>query len=443
MDRGKFSILVVDDEEGMREGIQKTLQLEGFSVATAASGTEALDRLRRGDVHLAFIDLKLPDIDGVEIVRRIQPSPTTAVIMTAYATVETAVSAMKMGVADYIKKPFDNRDIVCIAERFLRTLEMRLAQDGTPTKAPGQAAAKPPDMILRSSRILEAVEKVEHAKDSSIPVLLLGESGTGKEVFARLIHARGDRRDKPFVAINCSAIPRELLETELFGHERGAFSGAVALKKGKFEIAGDGILFLDEIGDMEYAVQSKLLRVLEERNFERIGGTRSIAFTARVIASTNRNLRQLIKEQRFRSDLYYRLNGLQLELPPLRERPEDLEGLVQHFLSHFCGIYGKKGISLSSEAMRQLQMHEWPGNIRELRNVLESAVLLAEHGTVLLPESFRIESMGEETSSLIRGLEQDAVLQALESNRFNRTLAARALQISRKTLYNRMKKFNL
>jgi DNA-binding NtrC family response regulator len=443
MDRGKFSILVVDDEEGMREGIQKTLQLEGFSVETAANGTEALEKLQRGGVHLAFIDLKLPDFDGVEIVRRMQPSATTAVIMTAYATVETAVSAMKMGVADYIKKPFDNRDIICIAERFLRTMEMRLAQDVAPSRVPGQAAAKPPDIILRSSRILEAVEKVEHAKDSSIPILLLGDSGTGKEVFARLIHARGDRRDKPFIAINCSAIPRELLETELFGHERGAFSGAVALKKGKFEIAGDGILFLDEIGDMEYGVQSKLLRVLEERSFERIGGTRPIAFTARVVASTNRNLRQLIKEQRFRSDLYYRLNGLQLELPPLRERLEDLKGLVQHFLSHFCGIYGKQGISLSSEAMRQLQMHEWPGNIRELKNVIESAVLLAEHGAVLLPESFRIESMGEETSSLIRDLEQDAVLQALESNRFNRTLAARALQISRKTLYNRMKKFNL
>ena len=443
MDRRNFSILVVDDEEGMREGIQKTLELEGFSVRGASSGTEALGKLQAGGVDLAFIDLKLPDIDGVEIVRRMPPGDTIVVIMTAYATVETAVSAMKIGVADYIKKPFDNRDILSIAERFLKARERRPAQGAAALQAPDRGENKPPSIILRSKRILEVVQKVELAKDSNIPVLLLGESGTGKEVFARLIHERGDRRDKPFIAINCSAIPRELLESELFGHERGAFSGAVALKKGKFEIADGGTLFLDEIGDMDYALQSKLLRVLEEKTFERIGGNQPIAFRARVIASTNKNLRQLIGEKKFRQDLYYRLNGMQFELPPLRERPEDLEGLVQHFLSYYCDLYQKRGLSLSAEVMRHLRMHEWPGNIRELKNVMESAVLLAQDGATLLPANFRIETMQRETSPLIRDLEHDAILEALETNKFNRTLAARALQISRRTLYNKMKKYDL
>jgi DNA-binding NtrC family response regulator len=443
MDRKDFTILVVDDEEGMREGIEKTLNLEGFSMQTAASGREALWKLKQSRIDLAFIDLKLPDIDGVEVVRQMQPSATTAVIMTAYATVETAVSAMKIGVADYIKKPFDNKDIVCIAERFYRSAGIKLNPDARAAGSLGWMEGKPPCIVLRSKQIMEALEKVDHVKNSTIPVLLLGESGTGKEVFARLIHQRGDRKDRPFVAINCSAIPHELLESELFGHERGAFSGAGALKKGKFEVAADGILFLDEIGDMEHKLQSKLLRVLEERSFERIGGTQPIPFNARVIASTNKNLRQLIAEQRFRQDLYYRLNGLQLELPPLRERAEDLKGLVQHYLAHFCQMYGKRGISLSAEAMRQLRAHNWPGNVRELKNVMESAVLLAEDGAVLLPESFRIESQERVTSDLIRDLQQDTILEALENSRFNRTLAARALQISRKTLYNRMKKLDL
>jgi len=443
LDKRNYSILVVDDEEGMREGIQKILELEGYSVTVASNGMEALSQLKGNSIDLAFLDLKLPDLDGVEIVRRMQPCATVVVIMTAYATVETAVSAMKIGVADYIKKPFDNMDIVSIAERFFRTAKIRLAPDSMTEYRSGNEGYKNQEIILLSKQSRENTEKVERIKASDISVLLLGESGTGKEVFARLIHERGDRSHKPFFAINCAAIPQDLLESELFGHERGSFSGAIALKKGKFEVAGDGVLFLDEIGDMDFKLQSKLLRVLEEKSFERIGGTQSIPFKARVIASTNRDIRQLIGEQKFRKDLFYRLNGVQFDLPPLRERPEDLDGLIQCFLTRFCGLYKKKNITLSMEAMRQLRMHDWPGNIRELKNVMESAVLLAEDGEVLLPGNFRMEAMEAETSTFIQDLEQDAILEALENNKFNRTLAARALQISRKTLYNKMKKFDL
>jgi two-component system response regulator AtoC len=298
-------------------------------------------------------------------------------------------------------------------------------------------------VTLRSEQMKKALDKVDRIKDADIQVLLLGESGTGKEVFARLIYQQGNRRGKPFVAINCSAIPPDLLESELFGHERGAFSGAVALKKGKFEVAADGILFLDEIGDMEHRLQSKLLRVLEEKSFERIGGTQQIPFTARVLASTNRDIKQLIAEGTFRQDLYYRLNGVQIALPPLRERAEDIECLVDYYLNYYCEMYEKRNISLSAEAMRSLRSHDWPGNVRELKNVIESAILLATDGTVLLPENFRMESVHREGSSFIQDIEQESIIEALERNKFNRTRAARALQISRKTLYNKMKKFDL
>lgn len=443
MDRSEFSILVVDDEEGMREGIKKTLDLEGFSVRTAATGLEAIATLTHEIIDLAFVDLRLPDIDGVAVVKSIQPCSAAVVIMTAYATVETAVSAMKIGVADYVKKPFDNSDIIAIAERFFRAREMKPLPAGSGSNSRGKNDVGPPELILRSAQMQDAIEKVGRIKDAEIPVLLLGESGTGKEVFARLIHQRGNRRRKPFVAINCAAIPQELLESELFGHERGAFSGAVAQKIGKFEIAGDGILFLDEIGDMEYKLQSKLLRVLEERSFERIGGTRPVVFAARVLASTNRNLQQLMAEGRFRQDLYYRLNGVQVTLTPLRERMVDLEGLIEYYVGYYCEMYGKQDISLSPETMESLCSYGWPGNVRELKNVMESAILLTESGSTLLPANFRMESGHKEGGSFLHEIEQESIIEALENNKFNRTMAARALQISRKTLYNKMKKFDL
>ncbi len=440
MRKNEFTILVVDDEPGMREGLEKALSLEGFCVETARCGLEAVRRVKRGGVDLSFVDLKLPDIDGCEVARRIFGNKdcrdTAVVVMTAYATVETAVNAMKIGVADYIKKPFDNQDIISIALRF------RKKKDFGKDPASGEPASEG-ELLFLNRKMKDLTHIVDKIKDCDIPVLILGESGTGKEVIARLVHSRSERRDKPFIGINCSAIPSQLMESELFGHEKGAFSDAVCAKPGKFEIVEDGTLFLDEIGDMEFKLQSKLLRVLEEKSFERIGGVSPVPFRARLIASTNRDLHNLVAEKNFRSDLYFRLKGIELVLPPLRERKDEIEYFIRHFMEIYCEAYGKQNIHLSSEALNYLREYDWPGNIRELKNVVESAVILAENNTVFLSKHFRLEMQGEEEKSGIVERERDFIIQALEKNRFNRTLAARELQVSRKTLYNKMKKYSI
>ena len=429
-----FSVLLVDDEEGILEGLSKVLSLNGYTTDTAATGSEAVRKLTSGSYDLSFIDLKLPDMDGVEVVRSIQPYQNPLVIMTAYASVETAVSSMKIGVADYIKKPFDNDSFLAIAERFYKKKKL-------PYRS-GIEVKNKNEVILKSRKILEVYEAAEKIKDYGISVLLTGESGTGKEVFSRLIHERSYRNCEPFIGINCSAIPSELLESELFGYERGAFSGALRQKRGKFECAGKGTLFLDEIGDMEFRLQSKLLRVLEEKTFERLGGTNPIPFRARIIASTNLDLKKMVAQKRFRSDLYFRLKGLQLELPPLRERKEDLESLAVNFVNHFSKICGKEDLHISTEAMNRLKEYPWPGNIRELKNAAESAVLLSGEKRLLLSGDFRLEPV-EEEMRLVDDLEREHILRVLEDNKFNRSMAAQELQISRKTLYNKIRKYSL
>ncbi len=438
MDKSEFRILLADDEDGLLEGLSKTLELEGYRIDTASSGRSAVDVLLNDKYDLVFLDLKLGDMDGIEVVKAIQPNVTPIVIMTAYASIESAVNSMKIGVLDYIQKPFDNSDIIAIADRFYDE-KSEMAADVE------LASEKFSSIIFKSKKSIDAYNTINKVKDCNIPILLLGESGTGKEVFARLVHENCERKSRPFVGINCSAIPSELLESELFGYEKGSFSGAASEKPGKFEAAAGGTLFLDEIGDMEYKLQSKLLRVLEEKTFERIGGLRSKEFSARIIASTNRDLKTMIRNNEFRSDLYFRLRGIEIVLPPLRERPEDLDALIHNFVAMYSRNYNKK-VSVSSEAVNVLKEYEWPGNIRELRNVVETAVLLADDNSLLLSDHFRIEnekaSVAEE-KGYIDELERSFILKTLEKNRFNRTLAARELNISRKTLYNKIKKYSL
>ena len=436
MDKKDFKILVVDDEPGMREGIGKALGLEGFSIESAGNGTEAIHSMKRNDIDLAFVDLKLPDIDGCEVARRTcgnGDKNTVLVIMTAYATVETAVNAMKIGVADYIKKPFDNNDLISIANRYYKQKRISHPEGSSSSSIVN-------DALFVDQKMRGLTEVVGKIKDCEIPVLIIGESGTGKEVFARLIHSMSCRRNKPFIGVNCSAVPSQLMESEFFGHEKGAFSDAVSSKPGKFELAEDGILFLDEIGDMEFKLQSKLLRVLEEKSFERIGGISSLPFRARLVASTNRNLSRLIDQNQFRSDLYFRLKGIELHLPPLRERRNEIEYFVRYFLKIFCEYYGKEDIRIASEALGFLKKYDWPGNIRELKNVVESAVVLSEDHNILLSKDFRIDREMPYQEPL-SDKEKEYILEALEHNRYNRTLAARELNISRKTLYNKMKKY--
>jgi len=434
MNKDEFKILVVDDEEGMREGLEKALLLEGFSVQTAANATEALQKLEKGGFNLAFIDYKLPDLDGIEIIKRCQTDLLNIVVITAFASIENAITAMKLGASDYLIKPFSNEEIIEIACKYYKLKSMM----GRENHGHGTD-----NFIYTSESMKSVVDNVKLIAGSPIPVLIEGESGTGKEMIARLIYREGGFEGKPFVGINCAAIPSELLESELFGYEKGAFSGAHQTKIGKFQSAGDGIVFLDEIGDMSIDLQAKLLRVLEEKSFERIGGLKTIPFQARVISSTNIDLHDHIQKGVFRSDLYFRLKGIQLHIPALRERDKDVEVLAHHFLDHYRIKYQKGSLELSAEALRKLKRHSWPGNVRELKHVIESAVLLAGSKKKILSEDLPIESRIDSNRMNIQELEKASIMNALVENHFNRSLAAKSLQISRKTLYSKMKRYSI
>ena len=434
MKKNEFKILVVDDEEGMREGLEKALLLEGFSVQTAANAKEALQKLEKGGFNLAFIDYRLPDLDGIEIIKRSETDSLIIIVITAFASIENAIAAMKLGASDYLIKPFSNREIIEIACKYYEQKSMMGRE---------KRAQSTDNFVYTSESMKEIVENVKLIAGSPIPVLIEGESGTGKEMIARLIYSEGGFEGKPFVGINCAAIPSELLESELFGYEKGAFSGAHQTKIGKFESAGDGVVFLDEIGDMSIDLQAKLLRVLEEKSFERIGGLKTIPFQARVISSTNVDLRNHIQKGAFRSDLYFRLKGIQLHIPALRERDQDIEVLAHHFLDHFRSIYQKGALEFSAEALRKLKRHSWPGNVRELKHVVESVVLLAGSKKKILPEDLPIET-GIDTNRIdVHELEKASIMNALVENHFNRSLAAKSLQISRKTLYSKMKRYSI
>jgi len=430
LSRRGFSILIVDDEEGMRLGLEKTLSLEGYRVASAATGADARKRAKAERFDCAFVDLKLPDLSGTDLLADLKAAGTAVVIITAFASVDTAVRAMKLGAVDYLQKPFDNHDIVALADRLCLG-----AQSAEPAPA-GQDG-----LVAASPSMKHIVETLRKIMDSEIPLLLQGESGTGKEMLARFVHDKSARAGKPFVAINCAAIPPELLESELFGHEKGAFTSAHAATVGKFEAAGSGTIFLDEIGDMGLQLQTKLLRALEERTFEPVGSTRAVPLSARVIASTNCDLSAMIREKKFRLDLYYRLKGFAVTIPPLRDRREDVEPLLTHFLDTYRRRYNKPGVEISREAVRFLRSYQWLGNVRELKNAVESAVLLSEQNRPLLPQDFLLEGTGETSLPELWQQERDAIIEVLKRTGYNRSLASRELGMSRKTLYNKMKRY--
>ena len=430
MSRRGFSLLIVDDEEGMRLGLEKALSLEGYRVASAATGSEARKRAKAERFDCAFVDLKLPDLSGTDLLPDLKAAGTAVVIITAFASVDTAVRAMKLGAVDYLQKPFDNHDIVALADRLCLG-----AQNAEP------APSNQDGLIAMSQSMKHIVETLRKIMDSEIPVLLQGESGTGKEMLARFVHEKSSRGSRPFVAINCAAIPPELLESELFGHEKGAFTDAHSAAMGKFEAAGSGTIFLDEIGDMGLHLQTKLLRALEERTFEPVGSTRSIPLSARIIASTNCDLSAMIREKKFRLDLYYRLKGLAVTIPPLRDRREDIEPLLSLFLGLYRRRYNKPGVEISREAVRFLRSYQWLGNVRELKNAVESAVLLSEQNRPLLAQDFLLEGSGDAALPELWQQERDAIIEVLKRTAYNRSVASRELGMSRKTLYNKMKRY--
>jgi two-component system, NtrC family, response regulator PilR len=419
-------ILVVDDESSMRELLGIMLRKEGFEVVSAESRARAATLLAQGPVAMVITDVKLPDGDGIEILRHVKAaSPETVVIvMTAYGSTETAVAALKLGAHDYLVKPFEIDELKIVIRNALE--KQRLQEENLLLKAEFRTRHGLERIIGVSPAMVSVFQLVRSIATTSSTVLLTGESGTGKEVIAKSVHALSSRRDAPFVSVNCGALPETLLESELFGYMKGAFTDAHQNKKGLFEVAHRGTLFLDEVGEMPVSMQVKLLRALQERTIRRVGGTDEIDVDVRVIGATNRALDALVREGRFREDLYYRLNVIPLQVPPLRQRVEDIPLLAEHFLKRFSQEMGKAIQNVSPEAMARLQEYDWPGNVRELENVIERAVALETTPTVLperLPQ--RLTSLvGAEAAvpELHEGFSLDAHLQAVEAGLLERAL---------------------
>ena len=443
------TILIADDDVDIRDILKDTLKSLGGTIVTAANGEECLDRVEASGPDLILLDIEMPIMNGLDVLKALkQRGNNAAVIMiTAYGTIERAVQAMKQGAYDFITKPFDLDHITLTVEKALERERLKRGLESFAV----EAAERYRLIGGESAKMREAIETARKAAASKSTVLLLGESGTGKEVFARAIHNWSERKNEPFVAINCVGLSRDLLESELFGHERGAFTGASRFKKGKMELAHRGTVFLDEVGDISAELQTKLLRFLQEREFERVGGTQPIPVDVRVIAATNRDLSSAIKAGRFREDLYYRLNVIPLQLPALRERKEDVPVLAQFFLRRFAGETKKNFSGIGKEAEEWLLAYDWPGNVRELANVIERAFVLGQGPEVTAHDlSPRTESplTSRSTDELsyrhaIDTARAEVIRRALSSTQGNRAAAARVLGLHKTHLLNLMKSLQI
>ncbi|TLY20698.1 MAG: sigma-54-dependent Fis family transcriptional regulator [Nitrospirae bacterium] len=445
------TILLIEDNERMARVLAQHMEMEGHTVVLAADGEKGIEEFRRQKVDLVLTDLKLPAKSGLEVLQAVKDENPMipVVVMTAHGTIETAVKAVKEGAFDFLQKPVDPDHLILIIGKALEarqlvTENLILKEELSQTKY-----AK---MVGQSRALLDTQEKAKKVAVGTTTVLLLGESGTGKELFARMIHDFSPRKNGPFVAINCAAIPRELLESELFGHERGSFTGATGRKIGKFELADKGTVFLDEIGDMDMGLQAKLLRVLEGERFMRVGGTSPVKADVRVVAATNKDLLAAVANRAFREDLYYRLNVFPLVIPPLHDRREDIPLLVEHFLAMYSRELKREGLTVSSEAMEAMKKHPWTGNIRELQNSIERAVILCD-GREILPDHIGLRvlarpvpdggSLQEASSAASRAVEARMIEKVLRETGGNKTKAAEILQVSYKTLLTKIKDYGL
>lgn len=426
-------ILIVDDDENMNFALSETLKRKKFSVDTAFSYLDAKSKLNFFNYPMVVTDVRMPDGNGIKLVSEIKKKnpESKIIVITAYGKIEDAVTALKNGAEDYILKPFS-------ADKLLKLVEHHF---------PNTFNRNPViDFLTQDPPLIKMLEKVKKAAESNAFVLVHGESGTGKEVLARFIHRNSPRREQPYIAINCAAIPEHLLESELFGYEKGAFTGAEKFKPGKFELADRGTLVLDEIGDMPLNLQAKILRILQEREVDRLGGARSMPVNVRVLSLTNQNIEDKIKEKEFREDLFYRLNVLDFRIPPLRERPDDIEFLAQHFLSIFQKETNKEDLKLNKGALTALREYSWPGNVRELQNVIHRAAIFCETSEIQANEiEFKKISTQPISNDIktVAEMEKDLILRTLEKVDNNKTKAADILGISSRTLRNKLKEYNM
>ena len=458
-------VLIVDDEPNLRKILSAQLSRDGYDVMTAEDGEQGLAMLKEHHIDLVITDLKMPKVDGMTLLRRaLEEEPELPIILiTAHGTIDTAVEALKSGAFDFVTKPFDKDEVRQIVGKALKTRELRGADATSVPTGRGVRFG----IIGDSAGITDLYAVLARVADTPTTALITGESGTGKELVARALHEHSSRKDKPFIKVNCAAIPKELIESELFGYERGAFTGAVSSKPGRFELANGGTLFLDEIGEIPIEMQVKLLRALQESEFERVGGIKTIRVDVRLVAATNRDLKKLIAGGSFREDLFYRLNVVPIRLPALRERTSDIPLLVEHFLGKFNERLKKKVEGAETEAMETLVAYPWPGNIRELENVIERAVLFCDTAKLrasdLPPEIRGIPAMAnvplpeadlqaalagegglkEHVKVAMSRLERELVSRALQQTTGNVTHAARLLKISRKGLQLKMKELGL
>ncbi len=446
----KISILIVDDEQNVSQLLKKVLSKQGYITYAASSASEALGIIHAHPINIVITDIKMPDMNGIELLKAIKALDTSiaVILITAFATLETAVEALKMGARDYIIKPFNLEEIYLSISRIVGDgndeLETGLLEEDE------QAAN---NYLTVKSPVMQHVLKLLHqVANSNATVILYGETGTGKEIASKTIHDLSERKDKPFIKVNCAAIPDTLLESELFGYEKGAFTGAATKKPGRFELADGGSIFLDEIGDMPLGIQAKLLRVLQEREFERLGGTKTIKIDVRIIAATNKNLASLVKTGKFREDLYYRLNVVPIEIPPLRQRKEDIPTFIEHFLFKSSSISKHPPKKISNEAMQRLIGYEWPGNIRELENIIERCVVVTARNLITLedlPEDI-VKCNVKNTDCLTKAntldetvdhAEKNAIIKILQECEGNRTHASEKLGISRRSLHRKIIKY--
>jgi DNA-binding NtrC family response regulator len=446
------TILIVEDEAKMRRLLELNLGEDGFKTLSAGDAESGLKLLRENTVDLIVTDLKLPGMNGLEFLHTIkrQNAALPVVVMTAFGSVETAVDAMKAGASDYVLKPFSLSEMRMVIRKELDVHNLR-EENRSLREALGKRYAHP-NVVARSVKMQEVLATVDRVARTNSTVLLGGESGVGKDLIARAIHEKSRRAAGPFIKINSTAIPESLLESELFGYEKGAFTGANASKPGKFELADKGTLFLDEIGDVPPAIQVKLLRVLQEREFERLGGTRTVKVDVRLIAATNRDLREALEQGTFREDLYYRLNVVPIDIAPLRQRKEDIRDLVNLFISRFAGDSGKPVESITPEAMQILVNYHWPGNVRELQNIIERACALAK-GTVLKVEDIHLDVRPSKITNGASGFlpegmtlehwEDEMIQEALRRANGNKSQAARLLGLSRNALRYRLSKIGI